>query len=290
MAHLRELGRGWDVYANENEDISVPLRIPAVGGSKNDPNYYSDIGDGKKYKPRWPGILASALGLKPFSKPDPLDDRQDFDLDGMFCPSVLTWTDERNYPYGYNYQFLGNARDKNGVFYHFPVKRQRIKAPSRTVMAADSMGTAAGFPLQDRGDYRNDSTEFNLYGNHGYTLDPPRLTTVGDRGDSGQGRSAVDPRHLNTANAVFIDGHGESLSDRVLGYRKRPSDRYVDLDPDDPNGDSFNPQTGSSLVPKGGNPGAWGNGYHQSPTGVADPASNHFFSGTGNDDDPPPIP
>lgn len=290
-AHLRELGRGWSAYCDENDDIMVPHRIPAVGGTITDPSYYAEVGNGKKYKPRWAAMLAGALDLKAFDKPDPLNDRQDYDHDVLKCPAELTWVDARNAPFGYNYQFLGNSRDKSGVFHNYPLKRHRVKALSRTVVAGDCMGTAAGFPIAARSGYSNDATDFNDPGNHAYTLDPPRLTAGSDRGDSGQGRTAVDPRHLNRANVVFADGHAENLSDRELGYRKRPNGRYVDLDPDDPAGDSFNPTTGSLVGPRPPkNRGARGFGYSQTPGGVVDPTSNHYFSGTGNDDNPPNIP
>lgn len=290
-AHLRELGRGWAVYSDENSDFLVPHRIPAIGGSKTDSRFHTDVGNGKKFKPRWTAMVAAALDLKAFNQPDPLNDRQDYDHDALRCPAELTWVDERNYVYGYNYQFLGNSRDKSGVFHNYPVKRHRIKAASRTVVAADSMGTAAGFPIVDRSGYSNDAVDFNDPGNHGYTLDPPRLTPLSDRGDNGQGRTAVDPRHVNRANVVFTDGHGETLKDEELGYRKRPSGRYVDLDPDDPAGDSFNPGTGSILgPPRNKNLGALGFGYYQVPGGVQHPTSNHLFSGTGNDESPPDVP
>ena len=35
------------------------------------------------------------------------------------CPTVPKWDDERNSSYGYNHQFLGNARMNNGTFYNF---------------------------------------------------------------------------------------------------------------------------------------------------------------------------
>lgn len=290
-AHLRELGRGWSIYCDENDDVMVPHRIPAVGGNKTDPRFHVDVGNGKKYKPRWAAMVAAAMDIRAFTTPDPLNERQDYDDPAMRCPAELTWVDERNYAYGYNYLFLGNGRDKSGAFHNYPVKRHRIRTLSRTVVAGDCMGTAAGFPIGMRSGYENDGRDFNDPGNHASTLDAPRLTPTSDRGDDGQGRSAVDPRHSNRANVVFADGHGEALTDRELGYRKRPNGRYVDLDPDDPAGDSFNPQTGSIVRPPGfKNLGALGFGYFQVPGGVVDPTSNHLFSGTGNDDPPPDVP
>ena len=83
------------------------------------------------------------------------------------CPD---WTNSRNYPFGYNYQFLGNARYKTsgGKFINYPVKTGRIKA-AETVMATDCMGTAAGKPRKNRTGYYVDGTkDIFAWGNKGW--------------------------------------------------------------------------------------------------------------------------
>src|SRR2546423_10763648 len=76
---------------------------------------------------------------------------------GLFPrPAVPDWNNSRNYPYGYNYQFLGNARPKGmptgggALFWvYYPVMSSSIKA-AQTVMAVDCNGTAAGQPESPR--------------------------------------------------------------------------------------------------------------------------------------------
>lgn len=205
-----------------------------------------DRGDGKVCRP------------PAFDNPSTEDDRQDYDGEVYRCPSAADRLDERNHAFGYNHQFLGNARRTNGQFHNFPVNRSRIRNFAGTVLGGDCMGTAAGFGRRERKAYDNDGKDFAALGNHGWTLDPPRLTANSDRGtgDPGSPRTAVDPRHRGLANVVYCDGHGQSTKPRDLGYRLLDSGAYVDLQRD----------------------------------GIGDAPTNKFFSGTGFDDDPPALP
>lgn len=272
LTNLRELSTGWQMYADEHGDVMVPGRMfKRTGGTANPDNWY-DIGNGTKYRPRWATTMGVQVGLVAFNDPisfedakgDPglaaLVDRQDYDGKVYLCTEAAERTDERNSAYGYNYQFLGNARLAGGRFVNFPVLRSRLARVSGTVMAADCMGTAAGLNRQSRGAYRNDGTDFAEVGNHGWTLDPPRLAVTSDHGsgDFGSPRTAVDPRHRGRANTLFADSHGEALSDTALGYRRHDDGRYVDLDP------------------------------FADPEGLG-PPHNRLFDGTGRDDLPPGI-
>lgn len=309
LSHLRELGKAAQMYADDNEDVLVPHRMSDLTIIKDPqpppPTNLYDVGNGVKLKPRWAAMLGPHLGVLAFNKPDKDKDRQDYDNEAYQCPTEAAWVDERNYAYGYNYQFLGNARGKPKAapveYYHFPIKRHLIKAAAGTVMAADALGTAAAVSLADRASYRNDGTGMNDMGNHGYTLDPPRLTDKCDRGtgDPGSPRTAVDPRHQDKVNAVFVDGHGATVTDHELGYRKRPSGRYVDRDPNDSSGDSGGPVGGGTAsAGPGGTVTAGASSSSNSAVQVglqqqapgADFASNNMFSGTGRDEDPPAIP
>ncbi len=256
LTHLRELSHGWHMYADENHDISLPgLFFKQPGGSSNPANWY-DVGNGLKYRPRWVATMGEQVGVYAFDQPSTTDDRQDYDSAVYRCPAAPEWIDERNYAYGYNHQFLGNARRSNGRFHNFPVNRSRIRSFSGTVLGTDCMGTAAGVPKVERLEYSNGGTDFRALGNHGWTLDPPRLTEMSDRGtgDAGSPRTAVDPRHEKRANVIYCDGHGESRTPGEIGYRVRSDGAYADAD-DDPN----------------------------QPT-------NRWFSGTGRDNDPPDRP
>ena len=256
LSNLRQLSHGWHAYADEYRDISVPGRFAKLPGGKENPANWYKIGNGRKYRPRWVATMGKHVGLFAFDNPSTSDDRQDYDGKVYQCPAVPDWIDERNYAYGYNHQFLGNARKTNGRFHYFPVNRSRIRNFSTTVLGADCMGTAAGFPRRERRDYSNNGKEMSALGNHGWTLDPPRLTELSDRGtgDEGSTRTAVDARHVKRANVVFCDGHGETKTPDALGYRILTDGTFVDLE------------------------------------AVERPPTNRFFSGTGQDGDPPDLP
>ena len=91
-------------------------------------------------------------------------------------------------------------------------------------MAADSIGTAAHVAPADRLPYQSDGAEGSRnLGNHGWTLDPPRLTPDSDYSEMAlrgtpSGRTAPDPRHSNTANVAFCDGHVERMTLEQMGY------------------------------------------------------------------------
>lgn len=278
LTHLRELGKGWQIYADENDGICLPGRMYEKDGGPSNPANYYDVGNGFKYRPRWPATTGAQISLFGFDRPisyedystDPdlaaIVDRQDYDNEVFQCPQVPEWVDERNYAYGYNHQFLGNGRQTNGRFHNFPVRMSSISNFAGTVMVADSMGTAAGFSKFERTSYEPSGTDYSDYGNHGWSLDPPHLSSSSDRGtgDSGSPRTAVHPRHDGKVNAVFTDGHGETSTDRQLGYRTDENGMYLDgPDPDDPGG---------------------------TPSPGEDEAHNRSFSGTGRDNLPLPRP
>lgn len=253
QTRLRELSNGWHMYADDNDDISVPGRMANLGGGSGNPQNWYDVGSGLKYRPRWVAMMGKYVGIPAVSLPLVTDDRQDYDNKVYACTESPEWIDERNYAFGYNHQFLGNARRTNGQFHNFPVNRSQIASFGSTVLAADCMGTAAGVPLASRLPYDNSGTAFEGIANHGWTLDPPRLGPASDvgTGDAGSPRTAVDPRHLMKANVVFADGHGETRTPESLGYQ-------IDAD-------------GSYLL-SGPN------------------SRNNEWSGTGRDDDTPPKP
>jgi len=118
------------------------------------------------------------------------------------CPSVPHWEPGRNMSYGYNYQYLGNARppDKGG---YMPVYDAQIEVPSQTILIADSDGTG-------RLPYDPDSKDPHRIGNHGYTIDPPFLPPrpgnywcISEPGF----KCWISKRHNGGANVAFCDGH-----------------------------------------------------------------------------------
>ncbi|HEV8604960.1 MAG TPA: prepilin-type N-terminal cleavage/methylation domain-containing protein [Tepidisphaeraceae bacterium] len=250
-ANLRELSKMWYQYAAENKGLSAPGRLPKFNAA-NSPYW---IGNGMQYRPHWYEVFGAAMKNYASRKPqDTEDDSWKVDSDLYTCPS-LDWRNSRNFVWGYNYQFLGNTHEKTtDVYINYPVKANAIVRASETVMAADCMGTAAGKPFTLRtGHYDDGQKDLFAIGNKAHLLDPPRLTANSDYADyearAPQHRSAPDPRHNKRANVSFCDGHVESRSLQDLGYVVRADGSVAASDP----------------------------GAH-----------NRFFSGTGEDRDPPP--
>ncbi len=241
----------WYQYANENKGLSAPGRLPKFDGF--DSPYW--IGNGMQYRPHWYELFGAAMKNYASRNPSPIqDDSWKVDSDLFMCPSV-DWRNSRNFVYGYNYQFLGNTHEKAAfVFVNYPVKANAITRASETVMAADSMGTAAGKPIVQRtGHYDDGNHDLFALGCKGHLIDPPRLTANSDYADflaqQPEHRSAPDPRHNKRANVAYCDGHVESRTLQELGYIVR---------------------TDGSVAATDSN------------------AHNRYFSGTGEDRDPPP--
>lgn len=257
-ANMRQVGTGWHMYADSSNGVVVPGR-PARYADATRNVYW--VGNGFQFRPRWYVTMGAEAGFFAFGEPsrNPADDNTKL-IDGsrvFHCPEVPERVNNRNAPYGYNFQFLGNARFKgnseaNGLI-RFPVKIDQIQG--QTVMAADSLGTAAGKPRDARTEYRVDgSSDLFAPGNHAWSLDPPRLTATGDFCDDNnrapEHRSAPELRHGGKANILWCDGHVAVSDYRALGYVENAD---------------------GSIAASAAN------------------ATNRLFSGTGRDDDPPSI-
>src|SRR6266545_3100274 len=206
---LREFGTAWQMYCASNRGLIVPGRLPRY----NDAESVFDLGEGNEYRPRWYELLGAQLKRYPTKDPKKIEDDSWTIKDEFFlCPAVPDWNNSRNYPYGYNYHFLGNARYRPDHRYiNYPVNSGRIKA-SQTVMAADCMGTAAGKPKDKRMGYYADGTkDIFALGNKAHLIDPPRLTSKSDYADpqkpGPENRSGPDPRHNKKVNVGFCDAH-----------------------------------------------------------------------------------
>jgi prepilin-type processing-associated H-X9-DG protein/prepilin-type N-terminal cleavage/methylation domain-containing protein len=252
--NLRTLAQGWRLYVEANKDTCPPVRLPAEA-NQGGPSYSTPYG--LQYRPRWYELIGYQLKTPARRVGDAFEnDTWQVESSLYICPERPEWTNSRNFPYGYNYQFLGDARmnQANTKMINYPVRAGNLKA-SKTVMAADSMGTAAGKPNgAARKPYiSNGDKDPDAWGNKGFHLDPPRLTANSDYADewypSPPYRSGPDPRHNGKVNVAFCDSHVELMSLQEMGYN-------VQLD-------------GRQLVDA--------------------PASNALFSGTGEDILPPPF-
>ncbi len=259
LSRMRQISIGYLIYAIDNKGIGVPGRMAKIG-AKTDPANLYPVGNGMQYRPRWFIAMGASANFYAYKIPstDPADDNtKTVDSDVFVCPQVPDRINNRNYAYGYNFQFLGNTRNKvsgSGPI-NFPVKVEFVQG-SQTVLAADCLGTAAGKATTARTPYQVDgSKNVSALSNHGWALDPPRLTANSDYCDNDnrapQHRSAPDERHLGAANISFVDGHGKRMTRKELGYTDNAD---------------------GSVAANGGG------GAH-----------NRQFSGNGRDEDPPDI-
>ncbi len=231
LSNTRQTAIGWQIYANENDDLSVPGQ---PGRYDNEQDNIYQLGNGRHYRPKWFAVIGAAAGFDAYSVPsERREDEHSLPVDGsdvFVCPEADTWSSSRNYGYGYNYQFLGNTRfgfldGSDSRFVNFPVRASSIDG-ARTVMSADSLGSAAGKPEALRTDNRPDGSRDPgrfAEGGHGYALDPPRISQEGDIADPRsrgtlEDRSAPHARHRGRTNVQFVDGHAESRTLEELGY------------------------------------------------------------------------
>ena len=139
------------------------------------------------------------------------------------CPSVGDWEVGRNNSYGYNYKYLGSARDSlagpKRPFESFLVKS--LRQPAMTIAFGDSDGTGWTNP------HRNGVNDPEMLGNHGYTLDPTYIPTLSLEAYSGGElepyawkwrRTYISDRHRGGSSACYADGHAERIIPRTV-YR-----------------------------------------------------------------------
>ena len=258
-SNMRQLAVGHALYAQSEDEINIPGRMAKIGANADPRNLYS-VGNGLHYRPRWMVAMGAGAGFYAYNQPstEPTSDNDNnklLDHEVFQDPSAKAYINNRNYGLGYNFQFLGNSRRRaDGRFVNFPTRIHQFNA--QTVLFADTLGTAATYADSERLPYNpmpHPNNSQREIANHGWSLDPPRLTADGDNCDEsrdGTHRSAPDTRHGTKANVAWMDGHVEASSPEELGYVT--------------NNDGSFPYT--------------------SPE-----ATNKFFSGTGRDSDPPRI-
>ena len=149
--------------------------------------------------------------------------------DVLRCPAVDHRAVGRNGAYGYNHQYLGDARvlarsetdrasDRSeAVYRNYPVRPSQITAPASTVLFLDSDGTGEGA-------YRPASApDPSARGNHAFTVDPPTLPLLGGVGAAPVrwGSDAATPgaeptlrsrpadRHRGGCCVLFVDGRAK---------------------------------------------------------------------------------
>ena len=212
LANLRQLGAGLVLYKSDNKGFypvhsspssAIPrtrwidsiypyMRNPAVDSSPL-------LGEEEKVRMN-----------KPFAHSvDPLT--------GATSPQTVYFGG-----YGYNYQYLGNARTPGGTL-PFHAKDKMIPKSSETIAIADTEGSKNG-----GGTYTSEGV---------YVIDPPLMSmTLGSRGSrkssatpgsgqygytgggDGDGAHRATPaaRNRGMVNVVFCDGHAESMELKTM--------------------------------------------------------------------------
>lgn len=235
LSNLKGLGTGFTIYLTENQDKFPPHRLTYAPPSNQteDKKYVNQY---NVEAPRWHWFLkldgGPVIDPKPFERlGTPWDDsgstrggalesKAVIANKSFVCPALDDPQFERstrNGAYGYNYQYLGNARqDANENRYdNFAVSSHQIPASAGTVLIGDSRGVG------------------KKHGIHSYTLDPPRLATEKNARRFAQspdevsslglgpeyGFSPMEARHRNTGNVIFVDTHGEAMTHKQLGYQ-----------------------------------------------------------------------
>jgi len=234
LANVRRISMAGYVYLLENNARFAPFRMMKAHPTDT-VDFVNEYG---RVKPRWPWFFDHGIG--PVINPAPYvvnpgDTFDDSDTlvmtnDYFMCPSFrhvnFNKCDIRNGSYGYNYQYLGNARIRDDKFENFPVYLGEIRRPADTIMIADSRGARgetgpAGIP----------------HGLHSYTLDPPRLARSAGAvnfawhswPEHWMQHSPAEARHNGKVCVAFVDGHCVKMQLEEMGYAL-DSDGYVICD------------------------------------------------------------
>ncbi len=141
------------------------------------------------------------------------------------CAETPDWEIGRNISYGYNYKYLGSARENDispkAPYENWPVKSVRM--PARTIAFGDNDGTGWKKPHlnRDPDDPSQPCKDPERFGNHGYALDPTyipeySLASVNNEGRPepyawNNRRTYPSTRHRGAGNFCFVDGHVQRM-------------------------------------------------------------------------------
>lgn len=241
LSNLRQLGIGLQFYVNDFKGFYPGGHYPQAPDPTIDRVRWADA--------IWPYMKTPEVYLSPSLSPNERDIfTTTFNFDKYLPDGSLRPTAERKKfgGYGYNYQYLGNARHNtawaapHNVAHH--ARTSQIKSTSRTIALADTTGTKATANDQAETGY-----ETLPWTNNGmYVIDPPvgsiKLGSQGSRrtsavaqsnfgymgGDSGilkgEGgattstpgnracRSTPAERNRGKVAVVFCDGHATTMT------------------------------------------------------------------------------
>lgn len=189
-SNLHQLGTGMTMYLNQWNVY---------------PGHQWYVGDAADTRVRWFNLMAKSLG--------------GYKVQG--CAATPDWEVGRNNSYGYNYKYLGSLRDNlhspTKPLENFPVKA--VKAPSMTIAFGDTDGTGWQKP------YQRGINDPEMFGNHGYVLDPTYIPEYSMESYSGgalepfawkKRRTYISLRHNKASNLCFTDGHVASMTPKQV--------------------------------------------------------------------------
>jgi prepilin-type N-terminal cleavage/methylation domain-containing protein/prepilin-type processing-associated H-X9-DG protein len=208
LSNLRQIGLAIQMYRNDN------------GG------FYPVHSSQSSVVPRtrWPDHLYQYVNSTEVFLSPLLDDDDRSRMIAPFAHSVdqqtgapIPGTTVYHGGYGYNYHYLGNARQPGGLP-PFHANSSNIRAAAQTIAVADTHGSKNGGPV------------FTTHG--AYTIDPPRMSvdlgsqgsrrtapgpvsgqygyTGGDDGDANH-RATPAERNRGFVNVLFCDGHAAPM-------------------------------------------------------------------------------
>jgi prepilin-type N-terminal cleavage/methylation domain-containing protein/prepilin-type processing-associated H-X9-DG protein len=223
LSNLRQLAIGLRMFVMENEDAfplhsSLKSQTTALGLPRT----------------RWADYLYPYMSNEEvYLSPALLPQERQF-MVKPFAHTVQSGPTETEHTtyyggYGYNYQYLGNARQP-GEEPAFYVKDSAIRSPSHTLAVGDTQGARKGDP----------ENPYGFGGSGVYVLDPPLgSVTLGSKGSRktaggpGEGnayyeggsdgsdahRATPSGRNGGKVNATYVDGHATSILPEVLDGR-----------------------------------------------------------------------
>ena len=198
--NLKQLGVGFELYVNGNDGFYPCVRWtdgaqtrwttaigPYIDGAVEDPTQGSEAKTGNRITNKI--LKCPAIGASAAQCPGG-ESREEYARTGS---------------YGYNWMTFGPPFPPKAEYLRkYPVRRSEIAALSMTIVVTDAFGqrTLGSDP-------------------HAYTLDPPEMlcgTGWAQRRGLGTEPCPADPRHGGRLNALFADGHTESLTMKQAGY------------------------------------------------------------------------